>query len=67
MLNRGALILLAFFLIGVIIWSYGVRVDDPTLRLVGIAFFGVSVVLRFFRRSDTRPRSDDEIEPTDVA
>jgi hypothetical protein len=50
---------LAFLLMGFIIWGYGQRVDDPTVRLVGIAFFAVAFVLRFFRSSETRPASDE--------
>jgi hypothetical protein len=50
----------AFFLMAVIIWGYGSRVDDPTVRLVGIAFFAVAFLLRFFRSSETRVRHEDE-------
>ena len=53
---------LAFLVMGLIIWGYGQRIDDPTVRLVGIAFFAVSFVLRFFRSSDTRPHREEEDE-----
>ena len=49
----------AFLIMGLIIWAYGQRVDDPTVRLVGIAFFAVAFVLRFFRSSDTKRSHDD--------
>jgi hypothetical protein len=52
----------AFFLMGLIIWGYGQRVDDPTIRLVGIAFFAVATLLRFFRSSETRHRQEEEEE-----
>ena len=49
----------AFFIMAIVIWGYGHRVDDPTIRLVGIAFFAVAFVLRFFRSSETRQRIDE--------
>jgi hypothetical protein len=50
---------LAFLIMGLIIWGYGQRVDDPTVRLVGIAFFTVAFILRFFRSSETRRISEE--------
>lgn len=47
---------------GLIIWAYGQRVDDPTVRLVGIAFFAVAFVFRFFRSSETKVRHDEPDE-----
>lgn len=55
---------IAFLAMGLITWGYGQRVDDPRLRLIGIAFLAVATVLRFFRRSDTR-RMDDEVDEAD--
>jgi hypothetical protein len=55
----------AFVIMGLIIWGYGQRVDDPTVRLVGIAFFAVAFLLRFFRSSDTKVRHDDEEDPVE--
>jgi preprotein translocase subunit SecG len=52
----------AFFLMAIIIWGYGHRIDDPTVRLAGIAFFAVAFLLRFFRSSETRHRQDEEEE-----
>ena len=45
---------------GLIIWGYGQRVEDEKIRLIGIAFFAVATVLRFFRRSETRHRDEEE-------
>ena len=49
----------AFFVMGLITWGYGHRVDDPTIRLVGIAFFAVAFLMRIFRSSDTRNRPQE--------
>ena len=58
-LGRRTTFQLAFLVMGLIIWGYGQRIDDATIRLVGIAFFAVAFVLRFFKRSDTRPYRDE--------
>jgi hypothetical protein len=58
-LDRRSTFQLAFLIMGLIIWGYGQRIDDPTVRLVGIAFFAVSFVLRFFRSSDTKHTHDE--------
>ena len=60
-LGRRTTFQLAFLIMGLIIWGYGQRIDDPTIRLVGIAFFAVGFVMRLFRGSDTRHR-DTEAE-----
>ena len=52
--GRKTIFQLAFVVMGLIIWGYGHRVDDPTIRIVGIAFFAVAFVFRFFRSSETR-------------
>jgi hypothetical protein len=39
--------------VGIVVWAYGVRIDDATIRLVGIAFLIVALLLRFVPR---RPR-----------
>jgi hypothetical protein len=36
--------------VGLVVWGYGVRVDDPLIRWVGIAFFAAAVLLRFWSR-----------------
>ena len=48
---------------GLIIWGYGQRVDDPSLRVVGIAFFTLATMLRFFRKSGTH--AEDQHDETD--
>ncbi|HET9425482.1 MAG TPA: hypothetical protein VFO55_08930 [Gemmatimonadaceae bacterium] len=64
-MSRRTTFQLAFLIMGLVIWGYGQRIDDPAMRLVGIAFFAVATLLRFFRRSDTRPHQDEEEnEPT---
>ena len=62
-MDRRTTIQLALLVMGVIIWGYGQRIDDPSLRLVGIAFFALATMLRFFRRSGTH--RDDESDATD--
>jgi hypothetical protein len=53
-MDRRTTIQLAMLLVGLIVWGYGQRIEDPSLRLVGIAFFALATLLRFFRRSETR-------------
>ena len=62
--GRRTTLQVAFLIMGLIIWAYGHRIDDPTVRLVGIAFFAVAFVLRFFRSSTTK-RIHDEPEATE--
>lgn len=64
-LGRRTIFQIAFLIMGLIIWGYGQRIDDPTVRLVGIAFLAVATVLRFFRSSDTRIRPEEEAEESD--
>jgi hypothetical protein len=59
-LGRKTTFQIAFLAMGLIIWGYGQRVEDPTIRLVGIAFLAVATVMRFFRTSDTRNRPEPE-------
>ena len=61
-MSRRTTFQLDFLIMGLIIWAYGQRVDDPTVRLVGIAFFAVAFVFRFFRSSETKVRHEDEQE-----
>jgi hypothetical protein len=64
--DKRTTIQLAVLLIGLIVWGYGQRIDEPTLRLVGIALFSAATLLRFFRRSDTRHHEPDAgEEPSD--
>jgi hypothetical protein len=59
-MSRRTTFQLAFLLMGLITWGYGQRVEDPTVRLVGIVFFAVAFLLRFFKSSDTRVRPEEE-------
>lgn len=49
---------LACAVVGILVWAYGYRVDDPTLRLIGIVGLAVALGLRFvpkrFRGEDDR-------------
>ena len=36
--------------LGVVVWGYGLRVDDSRIRLVGIVGLAISLVLRFVPR-----------------
>jgi hypothetical protein len=66
MLDRRTTFQLGLFAIGLIIWGYGQRIDDPSIRLVGIAFFALATMLRFFRRSDTRHAEPEASDETDA-
>lgn len=62
-MGRRTTIQLVLLVIGLVAWGYGQRIDDPSLRLVGIALFALATMLRFFRRSGTHheePSHDDE-------
>lgn len=41
---------LTLAIIGIVVWGYGLQVDDAQLRLVGIALLAVSLILRFAPR-----------------
>ena len=47
---------LAFAVVGIITWAYGVREDDHRVRWLGIAFIVAAFLLRFLF---TRPRGDE--------
>lgn len=49
-IKRRTEIQLALAAIGVVVWAYGVRGEDARLQWIGIAFFGVATVLRFFKK-----------------
>lgn len=45
--------------IGVVIWVYGYQSGNDTVRWVGIAFLGVSVLMRFApRRTPNEPPNE---------
>lgn len=41
---------LAIAFMGIVVWAYAIKVDDPRLRLTGIIFLAVSLALRFVGR-----------------
>ena len=43
---------LAFAVVGLLIWAYGLRIDDVTVRWLGIAFLLAAFLLRFVRRRE---------------
>ena len=40
---------LGFAIIGLVVFAWGVRVDQPRLRVIGIAFVAIAWVLRFVK------------------
>lgn len=58
-MSRYTQLKLAFAVIGLAIWLWGQRVDDPNLRWLGIGFLAASVLMRFLpkrlRREDYPP------------
>ena len=56
---------LAFAAVGIGVWGYGVRIDDPRLRVAGMIALAVAVALRFLPRAvrhriDGRPPTDTD-------
>ena len=43
---------LALLFIGLVVWGYGQRIDNPLLGYIGIVFFAAATLLRFFKRRD---------------
>ena len=52
-MGKRTTIQLALLLMGLIVWGYGQRVDEPTLRLIGISLFAAA--------SAPRPPTDGEL------
>ena len=50
-MSRRTEVQLVLLVMGLIVWGYGQRVDDPRLRWIGIAFFAVAAALRFLKRA----------------
>ncbi len=65
-MGKRTTIQLALLVIGIIIWGYGQRIDDASLLLIGIAFFALATMLRFFRRSGTRAEEPDHDEDREI-
>ncbi len=49
-IRRRTEIQLALAAIGLVVWGYGARTDDPRLQWIGIGFFAVATALRFFKK-----------------
>lgn len=65
-MTRLVLIKLALAAIGIAVWGYGARVDDPRFRLAGMVILAVAVALRFLPRA-VRDRIDGRApDPTDT-
>ena len=43
--------------VGVLVWAYGYRANDPTIRLIGIIFLALAVILRLLPK---RLRDDED-------
>ncbi len=54
-IKRRTEIQLALAAMGLIVWGYGARNDDRRLTWIGIAFFAVATVLRFFKKRPDTP------------
>ena len=65
-MGKRTTIQVALLVIGIIVWGYGQRIDDPSLRLVGIALFALATMLRFFRQSGTHHEEPDSDEDSEV-
>ncbi len=65
-MGKRTTIQLALLAIGLVVWGYGQRIDDPSLRLIGIAFFALTILLRFFRRSGTHHEEQSDETDSDA-
>jgi hypothetical protein len=54
---------LALVIIGLIVWTWGYRVDDPFLRVVGIAALLIAFLLRFVGRKPRTPEAPKNEPP----
>lgn len=41
---------IALLVIGLIVWGYGARTDQPRLTWIGLACFAVATILRFAKK-----------------
>lgn len=56
---------LGLAIMGLVVFAWGIRVDQSRLRAIGIAFVAVSWVLRFVKtqtREEQRPESSSDPE-----
>jgi hypothetical protein len=51
--GRRTEIQIALLIVGVLAWGYGQRSENPKLQYVGIGFFAVATLLRFFKKRST--------------
>jgi hypothetical protein len=49
-MNRIILTRVVLAAVGIAVWGYGQRIDDPNVRWAGIGILAVSLVLRFVPR-----------------
>ncbi len=49
-MTRRTEIQIALLFIGLFVWGYGQRTDNETLEYIGIGFFALATLLRFFKR-----------------
>ena len=56
-MKRRTEIQLALLLMGLIVWGYGQRTDDPRLTWMGLGFFAVATLLRFVKK---RPEQEPD-------
>lgn len=45
---------MAFAVVGLLIWAYGLRIDSTVVRWLGIGFLAVAFLMRFIRRRPGR-------------
>jgi Flp pilus assembly protein TadB len=46
--------------LGIIVWGYGVKVDDANLRVIGMGLLAAALVLRWVRRFMRKPPEAQE-------
>jgi hypothetical protein len=56
--TRRTEIQVALVVMGLIVWGYGERHDDPTLRWIGIGLFAVATALRLLKRRTADAEED---------
>jgi hypothetical protein len=49
-IKRRTEIQLVLAAIGLVVWGYGARAEDPRRQWIGIGFFAAATVLRFFKK-----------------
>lgn len=64
-MNRLAVIKLSIAAVGIVVFGYGVRVDDQHLRLAGMIVIAAAVALRLLPRS-IQDRIDGRVPPGDT-